>query len=121
MKKFGWKKKSKLSAKQRKKYNLPKRRMKMFARRFKGIFSNLDIIRFYQKQFGKESPSPKKISEWCSEQPTYFGVVSDRDGYKSYKCKKPGCSSFWIITPPPLPDIFSLGDCKKHQRKAFKY
>ena len=122
MKKFGWKKKSKFPAKQRKKYNLPKRRMKIFAETFKGIFSNLDIVRFYQKQFGKESPSTPKILEWCSEESTHFRVVADKgDGYKSYRCKVPGCNSYFIITPLPLPDIFSMGDCQKHQRKAFKY
>ena len=66
MKHFGWKKKRKFPAKQRKTYNVPKGRMMRFALAFRGKFSKVEIIQFYQRVFGRESPSPTAISRWLS-------------------------------------------------------
>ena len=61
---FGWKKK-KFPAKQRKTY-LPTGRKNRFALAFGRKFSKLEIILFYRRVFGRESPSPTAISRWIS-------------------------------------------------------
>ena len=73
MKHFGWKKKRKFPAKQRKTYNVPKGRMMRFALAFRRKFSKVEIIRFYQRVFGRESPSPTVICRW------YSRVIPDKN------------------------------------------
>ena len=66
MKHFGWKKKRKFPAKRRKTYFVPKGRIRDYALAFRRKFLKVEIIRFYQRVFGRESPSPTVISRWYS-------------------------------------------------------
>ena len=66
MKLYGWKKKRKGPAQRRKTYSVPKGRMRGYALAFRRKFSKVEIIRFYQRVFGRESPSPTAISRWLS-------------------------------------------------------
>ena len=70
MKLYGWKKKRKFPAKRRKTYCVPKGRMRDYALAFRRKFSKVEIIRFYQRVFGREIPSPTVISRWYSRAST---------------------------------------------------
>ena len=65
MKHFGLKKRN-FPGKQRKTYNFPKGRMSRFALTFRRKYRKVEIIQFYQRVFGRESPSPTAISRWLS-------------------------------------------------------
>ena len=74
MKRYGWKRKRKGPAKHRKTYSVPKGRysyrMMGYALAFRRKFSKVDIIRWYQRVFGRESPSPTVICRWYSRAST---------------------------------------------------
>ena len=96
MKRYGWKRKRKGPAKRRKTYSVPEGR---YSNRMIGYalalrrkrFSKVHIIRFYQKVFGRESPSPTVICRWYSTR-LYIPNVHSR-----------------ASTPDSLPDTLILG------------
>ena len=109
MKHFGWKKRN-FPGKQRKTYNFPKGRMSRFALAFRRKYRKVEIIQFYQRVFGQESPSPTAISRWISRAspppqwrwslPPTNRIESDLSAVESEDERG----------PPSLPDTVHLSD-----------
>ena len=129
MKYFGWKKIRNFPARKRKTYHVPKERMMRFALTFKRKFPKFDIIKFYQKEFGQESTSPKAISRWLYRLPSRghgkihtFELWRQSGNFKEFRCKKPNCPSFIIVHEDmeiPEEEVeriyhFSVDECNNH-------
>ena len=131
MRNFGWKKIRNFPARKRKTYHVPKENVMRFALTFKRKFPKFDIIRFYQKEFGQESPSPNAISRWLSRPPPSrghgkihtFSLWRESGNFKEFRCKKPNCPSFIIkYEDNEVPEneaereyLFSVKECQYHK------
>ena len=131
MRNFGWKKIRNFPARKRKTYHVPKENVMRFALTFKRKFPKFDIIRFYQREFGQESPSPTAISRWLSRPPPSrghgkihtFSLWRESGNFKEFRCKKPNCPSFIIVHEDmeiPEEEVeriyhFSVDECNNHK------
>ena len=131
MRNFGWKKIRNFPARKRKTYHVPKENVMRFALTFKRKFPKFDIIKFYQKEFGQESTSPKAIARWLYKLPTSkghgkihtFELWRQSGNFKEFRCKKPNCPSFIIVHEDmEVPENeaeriyhFSVEECNNHK------
>ena len=131
MRNFGWKKIRKFPALKRKPSHLPTENVMRFALRFKKRFPKFDVIKFYQREFGQESPSPNAISRWLSRIPLrpghgkihFFALWRTSGNFKEWRCRKPNCPSFIIahedmeMPEDEVERIFHLqvDECDKHK------
>ena len=101
-----------------------------FALTFKRKFPKFDIIKFYQKEFGQESTSPKAISRWLYRLPSRghgkihtFELWKQSGNFKEFRCKNPNCPSFIIVHEDmeiPEEEVeriyhFSVDECNNHK------